>query len=287
MINFLRISNRIELGDYLHSNGVIDNIASSDIIGVCVIPSDFLSDRMARFISMVAMDPRNKEEGNYTEEPGISWYYEGRGNYRCNFLIQRQRLPLDNNSDGVIDGDAIWGRVPILDGSNPYLTIDNPQDPGTRYFEGTFRKIPSPYALDGTFNPNFHYRGSEEDEWALTDYRGDLNTIDIIHLRKPKEKHCPAFYCCNKFSPGGYRTHGWYLPAIGELAFIPPRLEIIKNKMREAINAGSPGVALSPSCYWSSSEYSGDFAWCVDLNVGGLDYAYKDFSYYVRAFLTV
>lgn len=52
MINFLRISNNIKLGDYLHSDGNIDDKVSFDIIGVCVIPSDFLPDRYARFISL-------------------------------------------------------------------------------------------------------------------------------------------------------------------------------------------------------------------------------------------
>ena len=52
MINFLRISNNIELGNYLHSNGTIDNIPSPDIIGVCVIPSNFFPDRYSRFMTL-------------------------------------------------------------------------------------------------------------------------------------------------------------------------------------------------------------------------------------------
>ena len=52
MINFLRIVNNIKIGDYLHFNGQIDNTPSSDIIGICVISSNFLPDRLARFMSI-------------------------------------------------------------------------------------------------------------------------------------------------------------------------------------------------------------------------------------------
>ncbi len=52
MINFLRIINNIKVGDYLHYDGTIDNKVSFDIIGVCVIPSRFLPDGFARFISL-------------------------------------------------------------------------------------------------------------------------------------------------------------------------------------------------------------------------------------------
>ncbi len=52
MINFLRISNNIKLGNYLHQDGTIDDIPSDNIIGVCVIPSNFLPDGLARFMSI-------------------------------------------------------------------------------------------------------------------------------------------------------------------------------------------------------------------------------------------
>ncbi len=57
MINFLRIVGNIKLGDYLHEDGSINDIPSNDIIGVCVIPSNFLPDRYARFISLVQKYP--------------------------------------------------------------------------------------------------------------------------------------------------------------------------------------------------------------------------------------
>ena len=287
MINFLRISNKIRLGNYLHLNGTIDDIASKDIIGVCVIPSNFLPDNKARFISMASMDPKNKEKGNYLEESRMVWYYNREeDSFHQDFMIQKTKLPLDRNFDGVIEGYDAFGYLPTLNSPNSNLTIANPQDPGTEYFNGTPNRIPSPYALDGSFNQILHYRGLENDDWALTDYRGDLNTRKVVYSIDPGEEYCPAFYCCEKFSPG-YRDHEWYLPAIGELAFIPPRLKIIRNRMWEAINAGSPGIVLSINRCWSSSERDSMFAWYIYFDIGGVFGNFKNVNYYARAFLAI
>jgi len=272
----------IGLGEFLHVTGQIDTKPGKDIIGVCVIPELMLPDGKARFISMAAMDPNNKEKGNYTEEPWMVWYKDG-DSYECNYMVQRTKVPLDNNSDGTKDGDDTWGRISTLNSSNSDLTIANPQDLGTKYYKNTTNRIPSPYAPDGSFNTKFHYR-TANDEWALTDYRGDLNTRDVVYSEDPGEGICPAFYSCEKFSPG-YRDHEWYLPAIGELAFIPPRFDYIVSKMQEAINAGSGGVVLSTNYYWSSSEWDSEYAWYVDMSGGYVGSYSKDRNNYVRAFL--
>ncbi len=287
MINFLKISNRIKLGDYLHSNGVIDNTASNDIIGVCVISSSFLPDGKARFISMAAMDSKDKERGNYTKDPWVAWQFnKGRHLLKDSVTVLRNKVPIDSDSDGIIDGYSPSGFLPLLNNSNSYLTITNPQDQGTKYYYRTTNRIPSPYAQDGSFNHNFHYRGSSRDEWALTDYRGDLNTRDIVYSINPEEEYCQAPYCCERFSPG-YRDHEWYLPAIGELAFIPPRFDYIVSKMQEAITAGSPGIVLSNYIYWSSSESDNKYAWYIGLKFGTVNSALEEIYAHVRAFLAV
>ena len=286
MINFIRISNNIKLGDFLHQDGIIDDIPSDNIIGVCVIPSNFLPDGRARFISMASMDARNKEKGCHEKERSMMTWFAEVNNHDCNFLVQRDEVPLDNNSDGVIDRFYAWGRVPLFEGFNTFLTIANPQDPWTKYYQETPYRIPSPYALDGSFNPLFHSKGSAN---ALNDYRGDLNTREVVYSKKPKERCCPAFYCCERFSPG-YMNNKWYLPAIGELAFIPPRLKIIRDKILEAINAGSPGVVLSTgfySGYWSSTERSSGYAWQVKLGYGSVVPQTKNTANFVRAFISL
>ncbi len=44
-------SGNILIGSYLHSNGDIDNDPCARVIGICVIPSNFLPDGLARFMS--------------------------------------------------------------------------------------------------------------------------------------------------------------------------------------------------------------------------------------------
>lgn len=277
----------IGLGEFLHVTGQIDTNPGKDVIGVCVIPELMLPDGKARFVSMAAMDPNNKENGNYTEEPRMYWFHNSQGS-ACNFLPMRTKVVLDSRCRGSIDGDNTFGYLPSLISSISMITEANPLDLGTKYhMMNMFNKIPSPYAPDGSFNSNFHYRRSENDEWALTDYRGDLNTRDVVYSEDPGEDCCPPFYCCEKFSPG-YRDHEWYLPAIGELAFIPPRFDYIVSKMEEAINAGSPGVVLSSDCpYWSSSEISSIDVWYMYMNYGVLTNGAKYNNNYVRAFLAV
>ena len=289
MINFLRITGNIKLGDFLHCDGAINNIASSDIIGVCVIPSNFLPDKRARFISMVAMDSQNKEKGNYRFNGGMVWYlnYSTLDNNYKMMTSQKTMIPIDKKLDGTISSAGIVGHVPIMTYDNREDMIINRQDPETIYLRRIADRIPSPYALDGSFNPLFHYRRSDSNNtWALTDYRGDLNTERVISIEKPREDYCPAFYCCHKFSPG-YMNNKWYLPAIGELAFIPPRLKLIRYKILEAINAGSPGIALSSGNYWSSTERSNSKAWSVTLHAGYIHFFDKDSNNYIRAFLAI
>ena len=48
----LRVNDNVKIGSYLHSNGNIDNNPSKDIIGICIIPSNFLPDGLARFVSI-------------------------------------------------------------------------------------------------------------------------------------------------------------------------------------------------------------------------------------------
>ena len=97
MINFLRIVNNIKAGDYLHLNGTIDDRVSSDIIGLCVIPSNFLPDKYARIMSL-----------RYTES---RWDLFGS-------LRQRQQpdykvyVPLENPTEKSSYGFILTGRSP-------------------------------------------------------------------------------------------------------------------------------------------------------------------------------
>ncbi len=252
MINFLRIANNIKLGDYLHQNGTIDNIPSSDIIGICVIPSNFLPDKYARFIS--SSNIQNL----------ITWDDKIKIELKAN---QYKYLPTKK-------GKEIFG----------YFRETN--DPLLSFI--------SPYLSDNSFNPDF-LRDLEGGN-AFQDYRGYENTR--LYKEKYKDlKDTNAFTACFQIAPL-YKKEDWYLPAIGELAFIPPRFEMIAEKMEKVSHEGQQLINRS-HFYWSSTETNNNRVWYLglSLNTGflGIDNgvtsliskSYKIFSNLVRSFLAL
>ena len=272
----------IKVGDYLHVTGQIDTKASSDVIGVCAVPELMLPDGKARFVSIKSMDNTDMTNGSTTNKT-MMWD----SNASSSWLTFRTKVPFDGTSSGTISGSSTWGRIATYrtDSSASSFTIANTQDMGTKYYSdaGTSR-IPSPYAPDGSFNSNYLYTDGNDDDWALLDYRGDKNTAYVMFSQGPGEETAPAFYSCGNFCPG-YRDKEWYLPAIGELAFLAPRIAFINSKIEEAISAGAAGVVLPFGRFWSSSECSQYDAWLLLLSNGSVDNDDKGSFNYVRAFI--
>jgi hypothetical protein len=93
----------------------------------------------------------------------------------------------------------------------------------------------------------------------------------------------PAAQCCWRFNPGSTNQGDWYLPSIGELAFIMPNF----NDLQAAISDVS-GVQLDGgNLYWSSTEYLGNRAWRVNSSNGDVRNYVKNDGTYVRAFLAL
>jgi hypothetical protein len=82
-------------------------------------------------------------------------------------------------------------------------------------------------------------------------------------------------------------TGFWYLPAEGELCYLPSkRFEINKTILALNQKYGNVGVQLNTDGgYWSSSECSSNAAWSVDIRDGYVYLYYKNGSGYVRAFM--
>jgi hypothetical protein len=79
----------------------------------------------------------------------------------------------------------------------------------------------------------------------------------------------------------------WYLPALGELCYIPRfRFEINKTILALNQKYGNVGVQLvTTNFYWSSSEHSISYTWDMHMNFGHIDNYYKYSNFYVRAFM--
>lgn len=82
-------------------------------------------------------------------------------------------------------------------------------------------------------------------------------------------------------------TGFWYLPAEGELCYLPSkRFEINKTILALNQKYGNVGVQLDTSYrYWSSSEANLTNAWGVYMGNGGVSSNTKNGYIYVRAFL--
>ncbi len=237
MINFLRISNNIKVGDFLHLDGTIDEKASSDVIGLCVIPSNFLPDKYARIMSLKFMDGRwdlfgtIHQENNYkTFVPGVKSAKE-----KCLFGF--------------------------LFCKDPTLT--------------------SPYLPDHSFNPDF-IRDLDGGN-AFQDLKGYETTRRYKELYKNLEG--TAFSICSNLAPN-YKKTEWYLPAIGELACLIARKNLIFSKCRATIKAGSR-TFLPDTDFWSSTEKGLGMAWVFGMSDGYVNDLYKQNSKSVIPFLAL
>ena len=149
---------------------------------------------------------------------------------------------------------------------------------------------------------------------CLADFKGIVNTKIITDLATAEDwknvttltesystGYYPAACACARYKTTGTKSFAectteelkngtgfWYLPSIGELGYILPRLYDINatiNSLRSSYG-NSVGVSLSTGyCYWSSSEYRSGSTRYVYTDDGGVYYDGKDNGYYVRAFL--
>lgn len=96
-----------------------------------------------------------------------------------------------------------------------------------------------------------------------------------------------AFFACKVYFTQGTYEGDWYLPALGELAYVPSiRYEI--NKTVQILNNiyGLLGRNISLDQYRSSTEKNDNYAYNVNMNQGNIPASTsKTTSYYVRPFL--
>ena len=120
-------------------------------------------------------------------------------------------------------------------------------------------------------------------EFYLDD-RGKKYCEIINQCSESKTGIFPAVEWCLNYKTKGTKQGDWYLPACDELRHAILNIHIINA----VIYACSYGVTVhTSSYYWSSSEYSSSQAWRAYTYNGTMYYNYKDYHFYVRAFLCV
>ena len=184
-------------------------------------------------------------------------------------LTKYTKVPTWSNTEGSTYGSNSSGYLP----SSTFTSNICYSDSSAGYYS-TSNMIPSLYLNDGTVNENA--RMTINGGNVLTDFDGKTNTATIINNLGST---AAAANACNKYATDHILAGEWYLPAVGELAYLMTRWNTIKAALA-AVN----GVALLESRnYWSSSECFSGYAWRLYSHDGNLGYNYKDLNNYVRA----
>ena len=253
-----------ELYDYLYEDGSFGKKdATKTAIGVCVIPGGVLPDGKARFMSLKAMTLTSPNEGG--SDTYIYW-----GGYESD-------IPSLTNFQTVVTGDTeaegtnSSGYVPKNGSYSNTPHIPSP----IKYFSA-YSSTGATSDLDGKANTEkiLAVDNTASTAWQTASAITNDDSSATVH---------PAAQCCWRFNPGSTKQGDWYLPSVGELAFIMPNFDELQTAISDV-----SGVQLDDfSLYWSSTEYGKSSAWYVFTNYGDVDINSKYNDYYVRAFLAL
>ena len=217
-------------------------------------------------------------------------------------LPNLNQVPTGNTSNGIPTDQTSNGYLP----SDKFSDIQCAHDTDAYYTSSFFEDyIPSPYLTDGSRNPGYYQTTSPSSSRnALADFDGIGNSQVLWDLATSQSSwktassitnnsgtgYYPAACCCWRYHTEGTQQGDWYLPACGELGYIMPPFNKIKDamdKMRTAYGS-SVGVELSVTKnYWSSTEYSKSWSHDMYMGQGTVKSDAKNTSTNVRAFLRV
>ena len=259
-----------KLYDYLYEDGSFGKKdATRTAIGVCVIPGGVLPDGKARFMSLKGMTLTSPNEGG--SDTFILW---GGAISDIPSLTNFQTVVTgDTTAEGTSSDD---GYVPKNDSYFSTPHIPSPID----YFSA-YSSTGATSDLDGKANTEkiLAVDNAASTAWQTAESITDDGYTATVH---------PAAQCCWRFNPGSTNQGDWYLPSIGELAFIMPKFDDLQTAISNV-----SGVQLDASYgYWSSTEFDGLSAWRVNTYYGSVDSRGKDSGNrssrnYVRAFLAL
>lgn len=142
---------------------------------------------------------------------------------------------------------------------------------------------------DGSYAENIHldvdwtkWSNYDNATAALSDFNGEENTNLMIVAQSTSgvvQDYTLAQAVVN-FRSNSIVNEGkkyWFCPACGELAFM-----LLKQNELNALLSKVGGTQLSSDWYWSSSEYSYDYAWVVAFQHGLVAHADKRYSLRLR-----
>lgn len=177
---------------------------------------------------------------------------------------------------------------------------------------------PSPYIgsdyKSGGYNESYGLKDGvvvTEINNALSDFKGIVNTKIITDLatgeswktisslsNNTNAGYYPAACCCARYKTTGTKAFKdctteelrngsgfWYLPAIGELGYIVPKIKDIDDIINKLKNTYNIGVPLGGDRFFASSEYDYYSTYAIDLANYRVGDCTKKSGTSVRAFL--
>ena len=289
-------------------------------IGIEVVPRehDRYGDGSGGFMSLVGMDYNYPETGipvtgtSQTDDVIMYWgcYGSSTGNYMFvstsaftaasggNVLYQ------GNSSSTVcyLTGTDIWPYNATKDGATFYLSsaASTTYVNTNGYVKATTGK--SGCDFNGIRNTAAMYvRTRTAAQWTantVTNNTGSTNTPPIACAGRYKTVGTKSFldvYTGITSNSTNYGTTAstkentgyWYLPACGELCYLPSkRYEINKTILVLNRKYGNVGIMVDAGThYYSSSEYDREKIWYVDIGSGQMYYLNKNAPRKARAFL--
>ena len=204
-----------------------------------MIPQGFLPDGLARVMALNGVDSAGTITDIYNR---MGWVSADAPTMDVDELHNLHEGPVVNpNTNEIIN---IRNRIYLP--SDKFTAIENPIDPGTCWGQHSFIG-PSPYGSDGLFNPIYcatAYTGGSINN-ALADFNGLENTRILC---QSAETYVAA-NAAHSYKAYDGDSLEWYLPSMGELGFIMPRITVI-IKALNSINKALSNVY----CLWSSTE---------------------------------
>ena len=299
--------------------------SGESVIGVEVIPASHTPNRKARYVSLKNMS-RGTKDGEETVETGsvqtgnsdsnlaamIPWGVSNE-DVECLTAFENHPKPLKNDGthplneiDWNSENDGYYAPADTDDlygGGEPKAPITYPFDWTGIYWtsdEGLNPLLPYPFLPGGERNPMFGQPGT-----ALADMNGFSNTQKLvarvdqsIDITKNDldctvgswgdagvVRNYPAAVACYRYNAGDFAGR-WYLPALGELAYLWANIAKINAKLAAVAALDSTAAVCigmgdpSKSTYsvdtlghwlWSSSQQGQGNAWSLDSYYGYLD----------------
>lgn len=274
-------------------------------VAVTVIPAHHTNDETVRAISLKYMNCSSPANGSTTPQGmyygptgGLPYFVDENSNFYG--IWAADNFPVMRGATSTFIGGSLAGYQTTdnqdMEGGNIFghfnesfmdNTISDKGSPEV-FYDSAYRnrlRGPAPYAEDGvSVNPDWGWCVSDMDgagnTWVIVNCRGTLSSNPTYN----RASHYPAATCCDRYYTTGTSAGEWYLPAVGELAYI----HAYAKKIIRSINLVNPGMIDTESSsdvyLRSSTNASNDTAWTVNLRNGGLIARTKTVGVPVMAF---